>query len=351
MRFALFLVLVLGCGSRTGLFAEPMPDASSAPDADVDADVGPPPIPTACTRVVYTQTATGTRFATDRDFLYYAEGSGDVVRVSKLGGTKSPIAHDAIGIVNLEVDETFVYWSTPATSQLVRAPKTGGAVTQVSCGIDVPQNPKLDASNVWPCFKAQPGSRAIGIDATSFYVGATSDSPWPGTSGLFRVPKSGTYATGLDANGGVRGAPEHILADAEGVYWSTANAVVAYLDKTTSFSILGPKVGALAIDDVYVYWTRYLGLDFDLARMPKKKTQDTGDTPEQVLPRIRGNAVAVDEAFLYFVAPGIAKTPKSGGATTILEPDVLPNTLALDGPCIYWLSPSAGGFELARTAR
>lgn len=183
--------------------------------------------------------------AIDGDHVYFASNCGGdevcIQRVSKTGGTVTTMAAGLSSVVDLTLDATHVYWiGYPAYGQIMRTPKAGGPVEELSWMQEQPQS--------------------LAVDDQFVYVAATKDSV---DVHVVKVPLAGApEPTILVSN--VHGSPGDIAVDATHVYYAVGPA----LDGPRAIFEV-PKTGgtpaeitptqswpyALAVDDTAVYFT------------------------------------------------------------------------------------------------
>jgi hypothetical protein len=323
---------LVGCGSRTGLSSLRVDGGLSEPDATP---------PTACARTVLSDSAAATRFALDDRFVYFAETTGRIVRISKSGGAVEPIANERIGVLNLVVDSAWLYWSSPTTFELTRVLKAGGGRTVFACE-GVQSGPKGTFN--FPCFPMlPPRSLLVAVAGPSAFLAVPGVFP-TSSDRVITMPKDGG-----DAHEFGRGVALDFAADDSRLYWTTDRALYgSTLDGSQTFFVSGPKVEALAIDYNRVYWTRWLGYDYDVVAISK----GGGDDVTEILKPVKGPALAVDDEFVYTASSaGIQRTSKNGRGATLLEPNVAPTRLAVDD-CLYYLAPiTTDRFRLVRTPK
>jgi hypothetical protein len=197
--------------------------------------------------------------AVDRDYVYFA-GYPCVERADKLGGPSERIACGRSWVNAIALDDAYVYWLSEDPSAVVRAPKAGGDVVVVA---DAGRDP-----------------RALAVDkARVYWIEGDSyrDRDAGGNGRLFSVPKEGgpvlEVASALEC-------PRTLAVDETNIYVAIAGCtirpfndmdfftaavsglgvtgkVMAYRKVDASDTLLGPgehEVGALAVDNKYVYW-------------------------------------------------------------------------------------------------
>jgi formylglycine-generating enzyme required for sulfatase activity len=129
--------------------------------------------------------------------------------------------------------------------------------------------------------------------------------------------------------------PPAIVLDASNVYWATAQQLRRVTKAgTDAVAISSDSVSAIAVDDMYVYWTSYPA--DTLSRSPK-----TGTPAPIVLQHGFGNprALVADNGTLYAVtSQGLVRVGnKAGAAPDILTTNIAASTaLAMDAANLYF---------------
>lgn len=244
------------------------------------------------------------------------------------------LAADEDSPTTIAIDATDVYWNT--SGAIRRVPKTGGPVTTVYASV--------------------PGYELAVDDGYVFWFQGSATA----FKDLVRAPKGGggdrtTIATLTESGGG-------LVIDADAVYWIQSdgpNAVLMRLPKAggvaptplvSQLAIGGLALGALAVDDGYVYWNR--GASGTVQRIAK-----TGGAVQDVVSGGYAVGTAVPDATdVYYVGyhsgllPGdVKRAPKNGGPSTVLATGLNPvRHLALASDAVYVLvsfeSPAEPGY-------
>ncbi len=174
---------------------------------------------------------------------------------------------------------------------------------------------------------------ALAIDATHVYWTA-------GTEGeVWRAPKCGGDAE-LLAQDEIN--PDEIAVDDAHVYWvekhteGTIRRAPKGGGPATTFVDLGEQAEGLALDATHVYWVLTTG---GIGRALK-----SNGAPELVAGTPMGNAVALDDAYVYVSQYlEIARAPKQGGAlATVTTGTNGSATLAVDATSVFWSSWLSG---------
>jgi len=321
-RAALAFALV-ACGARTDLGGARVdanvPDASADAVSDVATDVAP----SKCAPIEYvSDSQSSTVLAIDDAAIYDVLDPCEVWRTTKDGSSTSSWSMvDCAG--DIVVDALHVYW-TSAAGHLMRHLKNG------TPGIE-----DLGCASLNGC----PGNvhvRAVAKDVVVLVDGfrpvampKTAGSPYPLMPSGFAPP-----------------APVHyVFTDDARAYWNTDIRVFsAALDGSTlPFQYATASTG-LAINATDVFWSSSSNGTFVLDSSPKEKSDvsllSTSDT---------STPLVANDSFVYGVSPsGITRQPTSGGAPTLIVPNVHPLTLALDHDCIYFAEKTANGRRIAR---
>jgi hypothetical protein len=300
---SLALALVLGaCGPRSTEIAAP-PDAA-APDAGDDGPDGVDrPVANRCVTggtnaLVPTIIACGpglpTRLAVDSVNLYWTDQQrGAVVfKAPHAGGGPVPLAYDDAAAVGLAVDATYVYYTQPSRSRVMRVPIAGGPAQAVAAGLDSP---------------------------TYLALGDAPDGP-------------SLYWTGGVANG-------------SGTITKMSLAVGA---KPETLIDGQSKPRALAVQDGFIYWTDLV--DGTILRAPNHVAVTVG-TSVRVATRLAAGLkqptdIALANGFAYVPdqAHAIARVPLEGGALEkVTDVAGFPFGIATDGIAVYWTTIGRGG--------
>ncbi len=181
-------------------------------------------------------------WTSDEAWLYVATGEG-IARVSKSSGAREVIATSAEQIfLNLFVDASHVYWTNYLG--IFRAPKTGGATTQLVT--ESVNGFVLSGSDLYYVPYREDALRRVsksGGTATTVLQNFRPSSQWgTGTHGMaFTV--SGSTVIWLDAYGSSE--------------WDQGRVMKASLltGLRQTIALAQPGLAKLAVDSMYVYWT------------------------------------------------------------------------------------------------
>jgi len=179
--------------------------------------------------------------ATDQDSVYWANGDGTINRVSKAGGSATPLASGlSTTSVELALDETSLYWISDGLVQ--SAPKTGGEPRTLA---------DLGRGYVW----------RLALEGDSVYV-AGYRGDYGGTlssSVVTRIPKAGG-PTETRYSGPER--PLDLAVSGGRVYWSSESGQIYRTDADgiTTLLVSGQDApGSIALDQGAVYWANNRG--------------------------------------------------------------------------------------------
>jgi hypothetical protein len=342
---------VSACGGRTPLLlpgdtpqrdasssdVAPPPDASSPPEAGVDAYVSPPcpgqsdgVITLATVDPSFSPAIENQAIAAADGYVYWvANGDttgttmGAVFRVPRCGGPVTVLASDQIDPVTVAVSGGYVYWTTTgdhntgtAIGTLMREPVAGGPLTQLATG---------------------PAVFSYYFTVDSEYVYSTA---FDANFGAWREPLSGGPMQDLSPNN--QWIFHTIVVDAARAYMTAPGTAVNYL---VSIPIGGgdadillmnkiPFPGLLVEDEQYLYFPT---TDNTLERLNKD-----GSSPLTLASNLAPTALAVDGQSAYVSmngggsSDGIYAIPAAGGAMTTLSTKG-GVALAVDDYYAYWL--------------
>jgi hypothetical protein len=308
--FALAVAVLLGgaCGKHEAESVIPMADAAIADAAtsdaalsdaalsDARADTGSPCVPGGTTALVPTIVACGPgmpmRLAVDGVNLYWTDRrAGAVVYKAPLvGGAPTVLLYDDAPAEGLALGNTYVYFTQPTKSRVVRVPKAGGAARVLAAGLDTPSFLALDFA---------------------------SDGPT-------------LYWTGGQRQG-------------EGKI-TRMSLAVGSLPETLVDGQSQPR--GLAVSSGFVYWTD--GVDGTVLRAPDH-LDPAAET--RVVTRLASglklpsDLVLVDGyAYVPDLAGRIVRVPMDGGALeTVAKVPGFPFGIATDGLAVYWTTTGKGG--------
>lgn len=271
----------------------------------------------------------------DEHYVYFATVAG-ITRMPKSGGAPVLIATERDNVASLAVDSTSIYWSSPATSAVMRVPKEGGTPTVVSCSL----SGKAGES---PCYTPPYVSRLIGVLKDQVFVEQPVHQSW---SNVVMLPTGG----GIGSLINTRGTITDFASLEPFLVWTSTSIVHVYsIGLTGNFDVIGPSVGAVALDGSKVFWTRWIGYTYDLV---STSLSLDGTEVTSILSNVRAAALAVSDVALYSVSEhGIQRTDKRGAAATVIEPNASPSRMFVDADCLYYQEPVIEGGTLFRVVR
>jgi hypothetical protein len=271
----------------------------------------------------------------DGAYLYWLTRSGQVMRLPKPGGTGGPPATGACagnpgqsfpvelsnvgGFGGLVSDGSFIYWSDGAGSgqgKVYKAPVAGGATTLLASGQDQPFVIRLYNGQLY----------------------------WPNLySGVMTMPASG--ATPPVRLWGTNNMAD-LAVDSSGVWWVSANTAQLFRNGQVASTYSGDPPVALALDDTYVYTTRFAT---NISRQPK-----SGGASVRIIPDDAATAsLVVSGGYLYWItvdSRSIKRAPLAGGTPETLASDQsVARSLVVDGSDVYWITD--GSYQAPKTGR
>lgn len=271
----------------------------------------------------------------DGAYLYWLTRSGQVMRLPKPGGSGGPPATGACagnpgqafpvvlsttgGFGDLVSDGSFVYWSDGAGSgqgRVYKAPVSGGATTTLATGQDQPFVIRLYNGQLY----------------------------WPNLySGVMTMPASG--ATPPVRLWGTNNMVD-LAVDSSGVWWVSSNTAQLFRNGQVVSTYSGDPPGALALDDTYVYTTRFAT---NISRQPKSGGASVRIITDNASP----GSLVISGAYLYWItvdARSIRRAPLAGGAPeTLVGEQSVARSLVVDGTDVYWITD--GSYQAPRTGR
>jgi hypothetical protein len=287
--------------------------------------------------------------ALDDSYVYwgngkdFANGSGAVYRVSKVGGASDTLVTGINRVGSLVVDDASVYFLTDGTydntsgafqldGYLASVPKTGGNVSKLVDGL------------------RRAEYRQLATTSTDVYFVASAAS----SDSLERIPKSGGTATtiiaGLDLIEGV-------AVDSTNVYWSAigVNGGATYIHSRpvgggTDVSLLSGQSTTdsplqFALDDSSLYWIDD-GAGTTSSRRIRKVPKNGGSVTALANGFNRPYGIAADTATVYWTGgPNctIAKVSKQGSSIdTVATGACGARGIAVDDSYVYWADSTAG---------
>jgi sugar lactone lactonase YvrE len=245
----------------------------------------------------------------------------------------------------IAVDDAFVYWTNEGDETVVRAPKSGGALTVLAHDQLEPHEILVDGTNIlWHNTNLANRPYVDGGDAGDFLEIADVPKGSIGKdAGPIRVETTRTQSRLRDLS---------IAKTADNQLWTAYDARITRYQrssplgqKNVAMALIGKLPSAVAVDDLNVYW--FLQQPSELWQA-SKHFDDGGDvgavratfpgTPEI------GHMVA-DGTALYMVSTGgsLIKLPTGGdaGAQEIATGHAFPKGLTQDEKYVYFTRTSA----------
>lgn len=308
------LVFALGCGSRADLAAS---GGSGSGNAPVGGSVAPSCAGNGTPLVLATDSSRVVGIAVDATNVYWLDAEGNVMKVSKCGGTATTLANagSARGgsVGAFTTDATSAYWVAGA-NELFAAPLSGGTPVTLA--------PNMDTLGL-----TVKGANLYSV-SHSFVVTLSVHGGTPS-----KLAESATYAPGLPA------------ADDANVYWVGEGIFTAPRTGGTSTTLATARDVAtgLALDDANVYWCDSSNPDAPIMRTPKAggrsvalATHQSGATGFATY----GQDVywTIDEA-----AGAVVKVAADGGPVTTLASATSPGAIAVDDTGVYWAELQGAG--------
>lgn len=271
----------------------------------------------------------------DGAYLYWLTRSGQVMRLPKPGGTGGPPATGACagnpgqsfpvqlstvgGFGGLVSDGSFIYWSDGAGSgqgHIYKAPVAGGATTTLASGQDQPFLIRLYNGQLY----------------------------WPNLySGVMTMPTSG--ATPAVRLWGTNNMAD-LAVDSSGVWWVSANTSQLFHNGQAVSTYSGDPPTALALDDTYVYTTRF-------ATNISRQLKSGGASARIIVDDASPASLVSSGGYLYWITidtRSIKRAPVAGGPPETLASDQsVARSLVVDGADVYWITD--GSYQAPKTGR
>lgn len=298
-----FAALGICCGARSELDVPTR--ASDASEAGSDAL---PPSLAPCTARDFVPNLGTDVFAVTSQFVYLVIDSAGLYRMAKEGGPPQ-LVFEFFGsdyIQDFVADESFVWWVDLA-GYLTRVPSGGGPKESIG----------------------QPG----GCCAVASTPGEILVAGEP----LYAVPKAGGAPLALSQQSPIHGTALHFAMDDVMALWNTEEHVYGdKLDGSDQTPVAYASwPGGVALHGGFMYWTRKGSGAWRLER----RQEGSGELASKLADGISG-PIGANDAFAYGGLPnggGLAKVPVSGGAPSVLVPNVAVRRIVVDGACVYYV--------------
>ena len=284
---------------------------------------------------------------TDACNVYWTDqATGGVMRVSKNGGTTSPVATSSpppgqsMLSEGLAIDSSNIYWSEYVDTGPGSVPLRTGDVTQTSLIGSV-------SKQIWTGTDAP---NAVAVDGTYVYILQNSD--------LERVPIGGGQVATLANGAGAYG----LTVTPAAAFWTTYNGVDSVMSVpldggasstfTTGTSGTGSSSTSLVQDGTNLYWgdSKSGGVNGSVYLKPID-----GGTQVSLSSAAEPLGIAYDASYVY-VTTGqggtVLKIAKSGaGVTTLASGQGWPYGIAVDDNFVYWVNNNGGTNSVMRIAK
>jgi hypothetical protein len=191
-------------------------------------------------------------------------------------------------------------------------------------------------------------ARSVATDGARVYWTTWGTDASQNGGMILSASVNGGASTVLATN---EGTTTDILVDGANVYWMNYGDALRAMPKTggaprTLMSVDQPM--SFAIDDAFAYVTTTGGI---------WRVALAGGAPEKIVVARTGEAIAVDDAHVYWIDRGTAnddstslsRAPKSGGAPEVLVAgrgvfsEAVTSSLVVDGASAYWVATRADG--------
>lgn len=260
------------------------------------------------------------------------------------------------GNAAISVNDTYVAWSTTSEVFYQKKDIIGTVVTSYTQG----RSPLyMDGSSIY--FQSNgsgvvsmfplpsgPAKLYFGTSANGGIVADSANIYWtdwgnglPGQGSFNMVPIPGGSVTTI--RGGLS-SPEGLVTDGQKFYTTTYGGSVWDLGSAQPLAAAGSKAHSLAYSGGYVYWT-------DGADGTVSKVSTSGGTVATIATGQWGvGAVAVDDVSVYWVVPGsLVSSPISGGGPiSTVATGVGIAGVAVDHEAVYWTIASGGVYKVAK---
>jgi hypothetical protein len=308
----LLLALVVVCGCKGGNnYAEMARQANAARSDGGNPDAMPSP-PNA-TLLAHTQNAPRALQVQGGSVFWLNQGGRSVgekgvFAVSTNGGPTVTITSGAPDIMSAMADGDSVYWLAPREGKVFKAPRAGGAATELAPTTGI--------------------SRGLVIDDTDVF--------WAENGAIYRVPKAG----GKPVQVAEAGIPDGLTVDEGWVYWYSTLAGEVYRAAKK-----GGKAAKVHADDKHTLHTFFVdGPDLFVSfgaddKMVLQRVPKGGGAAVTVIEGQKPGAdFAVDGQNVYWITEDdIRKVPRAGGAMTkVVDKVEHGRDIAVDGSFVYW---------------
>ena len=268
--------------------------------------------------------------AADATSVYWATwpdiSNGTLVKMRKAGGDPVVIASGLV-LPEFVIDATGIYWTTGGG---------GGAVTKAS----------LDGGA--PVELTDPGVWRFAIDGKNVYWAIPPTRGMCGTGVVMKTPITGGDSIVVAAGLGTVSA---LAVDATSIYWASRPDDFSGSTLTKMPLAGGPPVELasaeqyifrIVVNSANVYWTTPPEL---------RRVSINGGASVLLDPDVFPLYLAVDGTNVFYTnySGAIETMPTSGGTKTVLATYQSPNGLAVDPDYVYWSDPGHGAIK--RTPR
>jgi hypothetical protein len=313
-------LLVFGC-SRSGLGDLDLggPNASGGSSSGVHTSSCTPGTTNGAPMALATDASPVMALAVDATSVYWLDWQGNVMKVSKCGGTATTLASagpayggtnasGAGGGAGLAIDSENAYWAD-SPGDVLAVPLAGGRPTTL-------------ASNV-------PGVAGMTLRNTELY--------WVRGFGVEAMPIQGGVPSLLAKTFDYSPSPSIPAADDTSIYWVADDGVFRVPWAGGAMATLAkasPITAGLAIDDANVYWSEGASI------LSTPKTG--GPSVTLATDQIGATGFAADGQNVYWTIGSPASTgavvrvPVAGGSLVVLASGPWFGPIALDDTSVYW---------------